>query len=79
MKILKMLIKKVPVKWIVLSVLGIVLFMLAHKLATVERSCNAMGGEMFMLLIPFFVWVAQDFKKFFKGDENGKAQNRKQR
>ena len=57
MKILKMLIKKVPVKWIVLSVLGIVLFMLAHKLAIVERSYNAMGGEMFMLLIPFFVWV----------------------
>lgn len=79
MKILKMLIKKVPVKWIALSVLGIVLFLLAHKLATVERSYNAMGGEMFMLLIPFFVWVAQDFKKFFKEDENGKAQNRKQR
>ena len=79
MKILKMLIKKAPVKWIAFSVLGIVLFMLAHKLATVERSYNAMGGEMFMLLIPFFVWVAQDFKKFFKEDKNGKAQNRKQR
>ena len=79
MKILKMLIKKVPVKWIALSILGIALFLLAHKLATVERSYNAMGGEMFMLLIPFFVWIAQDFKKFFKEDENGKAQNRKQR
>lgn len=79
MKILKMLIKKVPVKWIVLSILGVALFLLAHKLATVERSYNAMGGEMFMLLIPFFVWVAQDFKKFFKEDENGKVQNRKQR
>lgn len=79
MKVLKMIIKKVPVKWIALSVLGIVLFMLAHKLATIERSYNAMGGEMFMLLIPFFVWIAQDFKKFFKEDKNGKAQNRKQR
>lgn len=79
MKILKMLIKKVSVKWIALSILGIVLFMLAHKLATVERSYNAMGGEMFMLLIPLFVWIAQDFKKFFKEDKNGKAQNHKQR
>lgn len=77
MKILKMLIKKVSVKWVVLSVLGVALFMLAHKLATVERSYNAMGGEMFMLLIPFFVWVAQDFKKFFKEDKNGKQKNRR--
>lgn len=77
MKILKMLIKKVSVKWIALSILGIVLFLLAHKLATVERSYNAMGGEMFMLLIPFFVWIAQDFKKFFKEDENGKQKNRR--
>ena len=77
MKILKMIIEKVSIKWIALSILGIVLFMLAHKLATVERSYNAMGGEMFMLLIPFFVWVAQDFKKFFKEDKNGKQKNRR--
>lgn len=79
MKILKMLIKKVSVKWIALSVLGVALFLLAHKLATVERSYDAIGGEMFMLLIPLFVWVVQDFKKFFKEDENGKVQNHKQR
>lgn len=77
MKILKMIIEKVSIKWIALSILGIVLFLLAHKLATVERSYNAMGGEMFMLLIPFFVWVAQDFKKFFKEDKNGKQKNRR--
>lgn len=77
MKILKMIIKKVPVKWIALSVLGVVFFLLAHKLANVERSYNAMGGEMFMLLIPFFVWIVQDFKKFFKEDKNGKQKNRR--
>lgn len=79
MKILKMIIKKVSVKWIALSVLGVALFLLAHKLATVERSYNAMGGEMFMLLIPFFVWYVQDCKKQLKEDKNGKVQNHKQR
>ena len=77
MKILKMIIKKVPVKWIALSILGIVLFLLAHKLANIERSYNAMGGEMFMLLIPFFVWYVQDCKKQLKEDKNGKQKNRR--
>ena len=79
MKILKMIIKKVSVKWIALSILGVALFLLAHKLATIERSYNAMGGEMFMLLIPFFVWYVQDCKKQLKEDKNARSRKHRQR
>ena len=31
-----------------------------------ERGYNAIGGEVFMFLIPFFVWVAPEIKKSIK-------------
>lgn len=72
-----MLNKKKVLKWVLISVLSVILFVLAHKLATAERTYNAIGGEMFMLMIPFFVWYVQDCVKFFKEDENGNQKNRR--
>ena len=68
MKVIKFLKanKKWILKWVFVFVLSAVAFILLHKLATVERGYNAIGGEMFMFLIPFFVWVAPEIKKSIK-------------
>ena len=68
MKVIKFLKanKKVILKWFFVVVLSVVAFGSLHKLATVERGYNAIGGEMFMFLIPFFVWIAPEIKKSIK-------------
>lgn len=58
--------KKVILKWFFVFVLSAVAFVGLHKLATVERGYEAIGGEGFMFLIPFFVWIAPEFKKSIK-------------
>lgn len=68
MKIIKFLKanKKVILKWFFVVVLSVGAFGSLHKLATVERGYNAIGGEMFMFLIPLFVWIAPEIKKSIK-------------
>ena len=58
--------KKVILKWSFVFVLSEVAFVGLHKLATAERGYNAIGGEIFMFLIPFFVWIAPEIKKSIK-------------
>ena len=53
-------------KWFLVGVLTVVAFVGLHKLATIERGYDAIGGEMFMFLIPFFVWIAPEIKKSIK-------------
>ena len=68
MKVIKFLKanKKVILKWFFVVVLSVGAFVGLNKLATVERGYNAIGGEMFMFLIPFFVWIAPEIKKSIK-------------
>ena len=68
MKVIKFLKEnwKWILKWVFVFVLSAVAFILLHKLATIERGYNAIGGEMFMFLIPFFVWIAPEIKKSIK-------------
>ncbi|MEG1563825.1 MAG: hypothetical protein RR365_08875 [Bacteroides sp.] len=49
--------RKAVIKYAVLSLLGIVLFNLCSKLALNERGYYAIGGEVFMLLLPFFYYI----------------------
>ena len=58
--------KKWILKWFFVILLSVVAFLGLHKLATVERGYNAIGGEIFMFLIPFFVWIAPEIKKSIK-------------
>lgn len=76
---MKAISKKKVIKWVLISVVSVIAFVIAHKLATVERSYNAIGGEMFMLLIPFFVWYVQDCKKQLKEDKNARSRKHRQR
>ena len=68
MKVIKFLKanKKMILKWFFVVVLSAGAFVGLHKLATGERGYNAIGGEMFMFLVPFFVWVAPEIKKSIK-------------
>ena len=68
MKVIKFLKanKKVILKWFFVFILSVVAFAGLHKLATAERGYNAIGGEMFMFLMPFFVWIAHEIKKSIK-------------
>ena len=58
--------KKWILKWFFVIMLSVVAFIGFHKLATVERGYDAIGGEIFMFLIPFFVWIAPEIKKSIK-------------
>lgn len=58
--------KKVILKWFFVFVLSAVAFVGLHKLATVDRGYEAIGGEMFMFLIPIFVWIYPEIKKSIK-------------
>ena len=64
-------------KWILIGIISVVALLVMHKFATVTRGYEAMGGEMFALLIPFFVWYVQDCKKQLKEDKNEKQKNRR--
>lgn len=68
MKVIKVLKanKKVILKWSFVFVLSAVAFVGLHKLATVERGYNAIGGELFAFSVPLFVWVAPEIKKSIK-------------
>lgn len=72
MKVIKFLKanKRFIFKWFLVGVLTLVAFIGFHKLATIERGYNAIGGEMFMFLIPFFVWIAPEIKKSIKEIED---------
>ena len=54
------------IKWIFVLVISITAFIVMHKIATTDRGYNAFGGEMFMFLIPLFVWIAPEIKKSIK-------------
>lgn len=57
-------------KWVIklLSVIfvSIIAFDFLHDLGTLERGYNAFGGEIFMVLIPIFVWLFPEIKKSIK-------------
>ena len=61
---------KFIIKWAVVLLVSVLLYKLCHHIATLDRGYEAFGGEMFMFLIPFFVWIAPEFKKSLKEIED---------
>ena len=57
---------KFIIKWLVVLSVSVMLYKLCHYVATLDRGYEAIGSEMFMFLIPFFVWVAPEIKKSIK-------------
>lgn len=57
---------KCIIKWLIVLLASVLLYKLCHYVATLDRGYEAIGGEMFMFLIPFFVWVAPEIKKSIK-------------
>lgn len=46
------------VKYIVLAIVGFLLFRAGQACALVERGYEALGGEVFTLFLPGFYWMA---------------------
>lgn len=68
MKVIKFLKanRRMILKWSFVIALSVGAFIVLHKLATVQRGYNALGGEIFIFLIPLFVWLAPEIKKSIK-------------
>ena len=54
------------IKWSVVLLASVMFYKVCHYIATLDRGYKAIGGEIFMFLIPFFVWVAPEIKKSIK-------------
>lgn len=57
---------KFIIKWAVVLLASVMFYKVFHHVANIERGYEAIGGEIFMFLIPFFVWVAPETKKSIK-------------
>ena len=54
-------------KWLAVWTVTIIVYAILHKAGTAQRGYEAIGGEMFAFLIPFFVWNAPNCKGIFGG------------
>ena len=54
------------IKWSVVLLVAVIFYKVCHYIATLDRGYEAIGGEVFMFLIPFFVWIAPEIKKSIK-------------
>jgi hypothetical protein len=43
--------------YVIRQAIGILLFLTAHAYATAERGYEALGGELFLLGLPIFIWL----------------------
>ena len=57
---------KFIIKWAIVLLASVMFYKVCHYVATLHRGYEAIGGEAFMFLIPFFVWVAPEIKKSIK-------------
>ena len=65
-KVKKIKMIKKCIKWVCVLAISVTAFVVTHKIATSDRGYNALGGEVFMLMIPFFVWISPEIKKSIK-------------
>lgn len=61
---------KFIIKWSIVLLASVMFYKVCHYVATLGRGYEAIGGEMFMFLIPFFVWIAPEIKKSIKEIKN---------
>ena len=54
------------IKWSVVLLASVMFYKVCNYIATLDRGYEAIGGEIFMFLIPFFVWIAPEIKKSIK-------------
>ena len=58
---------KILVKVLLTIIFTVVAYDVLHLLGTLERGCDAVGGEIFgALAIPLFVWLAPSIKEWWK-------------
>lgn len=58
------------IRAILIVVLTLLAYIVLHKVATVERGYEAIGGEACAFLIPYFLWVLPKSKDTAKAVKN---------
>ena len=48
---------KKTVKYVILTICGVILFVIVNRAANIERPTASVGGEMFFLILPILWWV----------------------
>ena len=61
---------KFIIEAVVITAATIAVFLMAHDIATAERGYEALGGEVFAFLIPYFIWLAPKLAEPFKAVKN---------
>ena len=41
----------------IMTAMGLAMYLVLHEVATVQRGYEAIGGEIFFLLLPLWVWL----------------------
>lgn len=80
---------KIIVKYIIISIVGAILFITVNRAANAERSAASVGGEAFFLILPLMWWIVErtvkdllaEYKRMWleiKSERGGKPQEHKQ-
>ena len=56
---------KKALKFLLIAGITVVAYTVAHRIATAWRGYEALGGEAFIILVPFYLWVGPSLKGFF--------------
>lgn len=59
---------KTVIKYLFISLVGAVGFVAANSAATVSRGYDAIGGEVFFIILPVLWWIAERAARDIKRD-----------
>lgn len=80
---------KIIVKYIIIAIVGAILFIIVNRAANAERSAPSFGGEVLFLVLPLMWWIVErtvknllaEYKRMWleiKSERGGKPQEHKQ-
>lgn len=80
---------KIIVKYIIIAIVGAILFIIVNRAANAERSAASVGGEAFFLILPLMWWIVErtvkdllaEYKRMWleiKSERGDKPQEHKQ-
>lgn len=58
-------------KWGIIALITVVVSIVIHEYGIIERGYNAIGGEILLFIIPFFIWMISKDNKNNKYKKRG--------
>lgn len=59
---------KTALKYIIIAVVGVILFFLTHRAALTERTTGGIGGEVVFIILPLIWWLVERTVKEFAAE-----------